>query len=113
MKKRLFFLILSLVCGCFFWAFHVYAEVEHEILADETIYSQYSIAGIEPSMGDLLDHFTLMDTAKPVDSALELQNLWLHDLKDETGPILLIAQQGKIRLMRLKRQSTDKPLFFY
>ncbi len=66
-----------------------------------------SIAGIEPSMTDLVETFnTPQATVVPqqVFSAFELQDFWLQDIKNEEGPLLLIADRGKVRLMRLQKK---------
>ncbi len=73
---------------------------------------QAHIVGVEPSIGDLLDNFKeTMDVEKIKDvySAFELQDFWLEDLKNESGPVLLIAEEGRVRLMRLQRKNTIKP----
>jgi hypothetical protein len=66
-----------------------------------------SIAGIEPSMNDLVETFNTTEPAvvpKQVFSAFELQDFWLEDVKNEEGPLLLIADSDKVRLMRLQKK---------
>lgn len=65
------------------------------------------IAGIEPSMTELVESFDTTEPAvvsKDVFSAFELQDCWLEDLKNENGPLLLIADTEKVRLMRLEKK---------
>ena len=66
-----------------------------------------SIAGIEPSMTDLVETFDIPQaTVAPqqVFSAFELQDFWMEDIKNEEGPLLLIADSDKVRLMRLQKK---------
>lgn len=85
---------------------------EIPISSQDVFQKKVYIAGVEPSVSDLIENFyenREEQHIRDVYSAFELQDFWLEDLKNETGPILLIAKEGNVRLMRLERKNTIKP----
>lgn len=68
---------------------------------------QMRIAGIEPSMTDLVEMFDISkadSNSKEVFSSFELQDFWMEAIKNESGPLLLMADKNKVRLMRLEKK---------